>query len=102
MIENVFSKQFPKLFVHKTEYVKAQMYVTYLRRPPNDGSETATWTYRSPKGASITGTVDNSWIVSYCPVISVMFQCRLNVELCVSEYVELSTCSCTSVVAVIL
>lgn len=45
-------------------------------------------------------TVDNYWIVSYCPKPSIMFQCHLNVELCVSRieiiiYLFKYVCKCS-------
>lgn len=85
MIDNICSKRFPKDFVDETGHDEAQLYVMYRRRSPDSGGETALWIYRTPEGSSVTGTIDNSWVVPYSPKLSVMFQCHLNVELCVSR-----------------
>lgn len=60
------------------------MDVIYGRRAANDSDETASWTYQLARGAQVTGTIDNSWVVSYSPKLSAMFQCHLNVEICIS------------------
>lgn len=60
------------------------MYVTYCRQYLDSGGGKAPWTYRTPEGASITGTNNTTWAVLYCPDLAGMFQCLLNVEFFVS------------------
>lgn len=85
MMDNFFSKNFPKYFVDETGHDEAQHYVTCRRRSPDSGGKTASWIYRTPHKPSITRTMDNSWVVRYCQELSVIFRCHLNVELCVSK-----------------
>lgn len=82
---NSRSKRFPIDFDDETGHNEAQLYITYRRWSLNAGGKTAPWIYRTPKRASIMGTVDKSWVVPYCPNLSIMIQSRLNVELCVSQ-----------------
>lgn len=43
------------------------------------------WRYRASNGTDILGTVDNSWVVSYCLMLSSLFQSHLNIYLCISR-----------------
>lgn len=45
----------------------------------------APWTFRIPDGSSVTGTVDDFWVVPYFPKLSIMFQSHRSVEPCVSR-----------------
>lgn len=80
MTDSFYSKQFPKYFVNETGHDEA-LYVTYRRRSPDSGGQSAPWAYRTLAVASIAGTVDDVWVVCYCSKQSIMFQCHLNIEL---------------------
>lgn len=85
MIENCCSKQFPKDFVDETGHDELQLYVMYRRWSPDAGGETAPKIYRTPKRASLTDTVESSWVLPNCPKLLIIIQCHINVELCVSR-----------------
>lgn len=79
MMYNYFSRNFPKDSDDEAGHSDAQLYVTYRRRSHKTGDKTASGIFRITQRAPITGTVNNSWVVSYCQKLSVMFQCHLNV-----------------------
>lgn len=60
------------------------MYVTYQRRAPSDDGETASRTYRLAGGAQVAGTIYKFWVMLHSPKLSTLFQCVLNVVLCIS------------------
>lgn len=74
-----------KKFVDRTGHDVAQLYITHRRRAPQDEGEAALWTYRAPGRSFTTGTIENSCVVPYSSRLSILFQCHLNVELCVSR-----------------
>lgn len=79
------SKRFPKDFLEETGLEESEFYATYRHCYPSDGGETALWRFHAPDGSEILDTVNNSWVVPYCPALSNMSQCHLNVELCNSR-----------------
>jgi len=84
MSENKCKKKFPKDFQFETGQSESNYYVTYRRRSPSHGGERAQRTSRVGN-RSVTVDVDNSWVVPYCPQLTRMFACHINVELCVSR-----------------
>ena len=81
MHEGRCSKRFPKVFQSQTEQTADDHYIVYRRRSPLEGGEHA---YRTRRGDNMQ-YVDNSWVVPYCPKLLRLFQCHMNVELCVSR-----------------
>ncbi|UYV69336.1 hypothetical protein LAZ67_6003266 [Cordylochernes scorpioides] len=71
MVDGHCSKEFPKQFQEET-LVNVSGYPRYKRR--NNGVE-----------AIVNGKyIDNSWIVPYCPMLSLRYNCHINVECCAS------------------
>ena len=71
-------KKFPKAFTPFT-IMNSDGYPSYKRRSPQNGGNT----FEVKRGEEII-TIDNSWIVPYCPFLSRAFQCHINVEYCSS------------------
>ncbi len=72
---------FPKDFRSETQQSESDHYISYRRRSPEEGGETATRTVRgNPKQQ-----VDNSWVLAYNPKLMRMFHFYMNVQLCVSR-----------------
>ena len=71
------TKGFPKAYVKKTIVDPDNYYATYQRRSPDDGGRTA----KLPKGDR---TVDNGWVIPYNPVMSLRYNCHINIECCAS------------------
>ena len=67
------SKHFPKSYQHET-LIDGDNYPHYRRRNNNI-------TYERPGNYDI----DNRYVVPYCPVLSLLFNCHLNVELVTSK-----------------
>ncbi|UYV81456.1 hypothetical protein LAZ67_20001240 [Cordylochernes scorpioides] len=71
MVDGHYSKEFPKQFQEET-LVNVSRYPRYKRR--NNCVE-----------AIVNGKyIDNSWIVPYCPMLSLRYNCHINVECCAS------------------
>ncbi len=75
------SNKFPRAFKQETSHSDNEHYIVYRRRSPEDGGERA---QRSVRG-NPNQVVDNSWVVPYSPKLLRLFQCHMNVELCVSR-----------------
>ena len=71
------TKGFPKEYVKKTIVDPDSYYATYMRRSPEDGGRSA----KLPKGDR---TVDNAWVIPYNPVMSLRYNCHINIECCAS------------------
>lgn len=67
-------KRFCKHFAEENGHIESQRYVAYHGRSPNFCGKKASWTYRFSKEGSVTQNVHDSWIVSYCPKLSVTVQ----------------------------
>ncbi len=74
-------KKFPKIFQSETQQSESENYISYRRRSPEEGSETAT----RPVRGNPEQQVGNSWVVPYNPKLTRMFHCHINVELRVSR-----------------
>ncbi len=74
-------KNFPKPFRSETQQSESEHYISYRRRIPEEGGETAIRPVRGNPGQ----LVDNSWVVAYNPKLMRIFHCHMNVELCVSR-----------------
>ena len=70
------SKKFPKKFCSHT-MSNDDGYPAYKRRSPEDGGQSYTVLKR---GEELT--ITNEWVVPYCPFLSRVFKCHINVELC--------------------
>ncbi len=85
-------KYFPKPFRPETQQSENEHYISYRRRSPKDGGETA----KRPVRGKPDECVDNSWVVPYCQTLMRMFECQMNVELCVSRVSGIKYLSSTS------
>lgn len=90
MLDIICSKQFSKDSAFETGHDEAKMCVTYRRRSPDNGGETAPWTYRTSERASITGTIDDSRVVPYCPTYRSCFDAIPTSSFAFLESTELS------------
>ena len=70
------TKRYPRAFLRETQ-TGEDGYPLYRRRCPEDGGHSAVIESRSN-----SFTIDNRWIVPYCPILSRMFNAHLNVEYC--------------------
>ena len=75
MEDNKCSKKFPKAFMKETFVDPDLSYATYKRRSPEDGGRSIEFEGK---------TLDNRWIVPYCPFLSLRFNCHINLECCAS------------------
>ena len=71
------TKGFPKEFTKQTIVDPDNFYAIYRRRGPNNGGRSA----KHPKNNRI---IDNGWVVPYNPVLSLRYNCHINVEICSS------------------
>ena len=71
------SKGFPKDFNKQTIVDPDNFYAIYRRRSPSDGGRTA----KHPKTGRM---IDNRWVVPYNPVLSLRYNCHINMEICSS------------------
>lgn len=78
------SKMFSKEFFEKTRQREDEFRVTCRRCRPFVGEENGLWRYDTPDRSEILATVDNSRVVPYCPTLSNMCQCLINVKLSIS------------------
>lgn len=83
MGHGVCSNQFPKQDVEGTGHDDSQEYVTYKRRTTQNRGERAPWAYRLPSLPPRTRRIANVRVVPFGPELSMMFQCRQNVKLCI-------------------
>ncbi len=74
-------KNFPKPFRSETQQSESEHYISYQRRSPEKGGETA----QRPVLGNPEQKVDNYWDVAYKPKLMRMFHCHMNVELCASR-----------------
>lgn len=79
------AKYFSKQFVYKTVQDGTRMYISYRWQTPYCEGQTAQLTNCSSGGQTLVEQFEKIWAVSYPPWLSIMFQCRLNVALCVSH-----------------
>ena len=68
-------KNYPKTMCSHTIIDPGASYPQYRRRAPNDGGRTA-----QIKRGGTTYEIDNSWIVPYCPWLSLRYNCHINIE----------------------
>ena len=78
-------KYFPKPFRRESGSNEGDYYISYRRRSPQDGGETARRKCAVGNGRFAEKTVDNSWVVAHCTKLIMMFDCHINVELCISR-----------------
>ena len=71
------TKSFPKEFRPVTVIDPANNYPTYRRRAPGEGGRQIV----CPRTGRL---IDNSWVVPYNPLLSLRFNCHINVERCAS------------------
>ena len=69
------TKRFPKQFTAETIWDEDRTYPQYRRRAPGDGGQQA-----EHRGRLIT----NEWVVPYNPLLSLRYDCHINVEVCSS------------------
>ncbi len=74
-------RSFPSLFRSETQQSESEHCISYRRRSPEEGVETAT----RPVRGNLEHKVENSWVVAYNPKLMRIFHCHMNVELCVSR-----------------
>ena len=79
MQEGKCTKFFPKPFLANTVVDSNTTYATYRRRHPTDGGRTIQLLRRN-----VTFTADNSLVVPYNPMLSLRYNCHINVEKCCS------------------
>lgn len=72
------AKRYPKRFTHHTQ-TGDDGYPTYQRRRVDDGGIIFDKIIKQN-----TVTIDNRWVVPYCPVLCRTFKAHKNVEFCVS------------------
>ena len=70
------TKKFPKPLIHETQ-TGNNGYPLYRPRKPGEGGFEHTM-----KIGNSTITVNNSWVVPYCPLLSRIFKSHINVEYC--------------------
>ena len=73
--KKICSKDYPKDFQIETEMSEFS-YPLYRRRAPKDGGRTAT---KEIRGKKIT--IDNQWVIPYCPILLLKYDSHINVEL---------------------
>ena len=73
--KKICTKGFPKSFSKETHVLDGS-YPVYRRRSPLDGGECVE-VYKNNKKI----TVDNSWVIPYNPLLSLLFDCHINVEI---------------------
>jgi len=70
-------KFFPKPFQSRTVVDANSMYVLYSRRSPSDGGRAI-----QIKRRGITYTANNSMVVPYNPLLTLRYNCHINIEKC--------------------
>ena len=71
------TKKFPKEFQKRTIVDPDNNYATYRRRAPKDGGQELV-------NARSETIIDNRWVVPYNPLLSLRYNCHINVEFCTS------------------
>ncbi len=74
-------KNLSKPIESERQQSESEHYISYRRRSPEEGGETAT----RPVRGNPEQKVDNPWVVAYNPKLMRMFYGHINVELCVSR-----------------
>ena len=80
MKDGACSKRFPKDLLRET-VTGVDGYPLYRRRSPGHGGFTFSMMLRA-NGEASEVTLDNRWIVPYCPLLSKVFNAHINVEFC--------------------
>ena len=80
MVNGKCSKGFPKPFQDVTVVEPSNFYAIVRRRAPCMGGRTLV----IREGKQAGRRVDNSWVVPYCPLLSLRYNCHINVEICTS------------------
>ena len=81
MVNGKCSKGFPKSFQPETVVNPENCTAVYRRRSPTQGGRSLV-----PQTGCYAGKqLDNKWIVPYCPFLSLLFECHINVEICASS-----------------
>ncbi|CAF3387997.1 unnamed protein product [Rotaria sp. Silwood1] len=76
------TKKYPRNFVDQTQ-TGEDGYPLYKRRSPEDGGMKTKIKMRFGNSSRpIDMEIDNRWVVSYCPLLSRIFQAHINVEYC--------------------
>ena len=75
-------KYFPKPFRNETGSEEGDYYISYRRRSPENGGETAKRDCRVGNRTEQMD-IDNSWVVPYNETLSRVFNCHFNVEMCI-------------------
>ena len=68
-------KAFPKAFTRETVWTADRPYPLYRRRAPEDGGQLV-----RHQGRDVT----NAWVVPYSPLLTLRYDCHVNVEICSS------------------
>ncbi|GBN09155.1 hypothetical protein AVEN_240526-1 [Araneus ventricosus] len=76
MKDGICTKRYPRLFLKETQ-TGQDGYPLYRRRSSQDGGFTANINCR---GSEVS--LDNTWIVPYCPLLTKIFNAHINVEYC--------------------
>lgn len=86
LIDGACSKRKPMQYVDESiRDARNCTYVTYRGRTSRNRGHRATWTYRKASISPRSPLIDNAWVVLYSPILSIMFQSHLDVELCISR-----------------
>ncbi|XP_067931940.1 uncharacterized protein [Watersipora subatra] len=80
MKDGTCTKKYPKALIKDT-VTGIDGYPLYRRRSADDGGFTKQHTLRAV-GEAYEITLDNRWIVPYCPLLSKVFNAHINVEFC--------------------
>jgi len=85
MVDGICSKRYPKPLLRDT-VTGNDGYPLYRRRAPDDGGFTRPLALLNRHADAIGNaedfTIDNRWIVPYCPLLSKVFNAHINVEFC--------------------
>ncbi|GBL75682.1 hypothetical protein AVEN_154992-1 [Araneus ventricosus] len=76
---NFCTKRYPSHFLEETQTVQ-EVYPLYRRWCSQDEGFTANISFR---GSEVS--VDNTWILPYCPLLTKIINAHINVEYCNSE-----------------
>lgn len=71
--------------MEETGQDEGQLYNIHQCQHPSHRGEKALCRYRASDGLEILGTVDNSWVVSYCAVQLILFLYHVNDKICISR-----------------
>jgi hypothetical protein len=73
------SKNFPKPFCENTVLDPSKSYPEYQRRSPENGGRSIVLVIRNKEFI-----IDNRWVVPYSPFLSLVNNCHINIEVCLS------------------